>query len=89
MCWQGQEGVFNAVERAASGGGWEKPRTEGYCISVNAAQVELFGMLSFWLSKGSRDCFETKLTHLDGNICGLLGQQYMHMIPLPPGNERD
>lgn len=39
--------MFNAVERAASGGGWEKPRTEGYCISVNAAQVELLACCLF------------------------------------------
>lgn len=46
-------------------------------------------MLSFWLSKGYGDCFETTLTHLDGSFRGFLGQQYMHMVPLHPANKRE
>lgn len=34
--------MFNAAERATSRGVCEKQRTESYCISVNAAQVEFW-----------------------------------------------
>lgn len=34
--------MFIAAEKAASGDGWEKQRTERYCISANAVQVELW-----------------------------------------------
>lgn len=48
--------MFNAAERATSGGGWEKQRTESYCISVNAPQVELWHVV-FLALEGIRGLF--------------------------------
>lgn len=45
--------------------------------------------MSFCLSKGYRDCFETKLAHLGGNFRGLLEQRCAPVIPLHPVNKRD